>query len=334
MPELAQAAPQPAQAAEPVEVMEVPAGNSEEYAEWRLSGNLPKKAPAQAAPQPAKTEKSPGDATDPAVKTAPKAPEKRRPDIEERFRAYSEQIRQLRQELQEAKATRNPSQEPTTYAEWRKAFSPNKWTEEYLQKNTEATLEEAIQAMTDYTWDVRETFDKQAQEGKRRLEASQKALDDARKTYANFDEVAGPAVRALMEADAGKRLNPEVGKRLNGSKFLPHILYILGGSEETLSRFLEVAGTNPDKALDALSDMEYESRKALEKGRSSKQEGAILTQPKPQVTPPPIDIPARASGAMDESERALEAIEKGDPNAFLRWKRSEDRKDLARRRGV
>jgi hypothetical protein len=36
---------------------------------------------------------------------------------------------------------------------------------------------------------------------------------------------------------------------------------------------------------------------------------------------------------MDEEARALSAHERGDPNAFRTWKREQDRKDLARRRG-
>ena len=317
--------------AEPVEI---PKSGTESYAEWRLSGTIPEK-PKKADPAPAEKTES-GDAADPAAPKGVEKPAKRRPDVEARFKTFSDEIKKLRQELDEA---RNPKkqevQTPRNYEDWRSGFKVKAWTDAYAAQNPNASWEEIQDALTDYKADVREAYRNAERETENRVKQVSSRLNEARRIYSDFDSVARPVLTDLLEADGKKEIDPFISRMINDSPFLPHLLYVIGGSEETRADFAETVRRDPRKAAWLITNMEDSISKELSKKSSSSEPAKTTAQKEPPRTAaPPIEIGSRGGVTMDESERAMDAMKKGDLNAFAAWKRAEDRKDLARRRGI
>lgn len=314
--------------------VEIPQSGTDGYAEWRISGTIPEK-PKKAEPAPAEAKES-GDAADPAATKGVEKQAKRRPDVEARFKAFTDEIKKLRQELEE---TRNPkkqeTQTPRTYEEWRGGFKVKAWTDAYAAQHPNASWEEIQDALTDYKADVREAYRNAERESEARVKMASSRLNEARKIYSDFDSVAKPVLTDLLEADSKKEIDPFISRMINDSPFLPHLLYVIGGSEETRADFAETVRRDPRKAAWLITNMEDSISKELSKKSSSNEPAKPSTQKEsPRTAAPPIEIGSRGGGPMDESERAMDAMKKGDLNAFAAWKRAEDRKDLARRKGL
>jgi hypothetical protein len=335
-----QAAPSPA-------TVELPASGSAEYAEWRATGNLPEKPKTTetASVDPSKETKADDAGPSAATNTQEQPKTKRRPDVEARFKQYSDRIDRLERELQEARAPKETKAEsspakPATYQEWRESFKPTEWTNQYIAQNKDATWEDAQAALADHMADRREEFRATEQQIAQQRQTVGKKLSEARQRYQDFDSVTSPFVKEMLKPDISR----EVFGVMNDSPVLADLLYVIGGDEASKNDFLEACRSNPSKALRVALLMEQDIVKELGKGKTSAvrdDKGQFTPEVKaapakkgPEAAPnPPIEIHHRGGGEMDESERALSQIERGDSNAFRDWKRAEDRKAMARRRG-
>jgi hypothetical protein len=335
--------------------LEIPSSGSREYAEWRATGELPKPKPAAPATADAPKETKADDAGSSAAKETQEQPKtKRRPDVEQRIQdltqRHKDEIARLTRELEDARrpkdAKADPSpakvEQPQTYKEWREKFKPTEWANRYVAEHKDATMAEVSAALADYMGDVRDQYRTVEQQITTLRQSVGQKLSEAKERYQDFDSVAGPVLQDLLKSDISR----EVSGVLNDSPVLADLLYVIGGSEQSKQDFLAACRSNPSKALRMALLIEQEINAELTKGTekpTDRNEKGQFTKPVesapakkgPEDAPaPPIEIGHRGGGAMDEAARALQAAERGDANAFRDFKRAEDRKALARRRGV
>lgn len=339
--EVASSTPQPEAS------LEIPRSNTPEYAEWRKSGNLTKTEPVPADSTPANEDTD--DVADSAAKDTQEKPSKRRPDVEERFKKLSDELKSVRTELEEARKPKTqadpspaPSQ-PQTYQEWRKEFKAPKWIEDYAKANPEATYEDASAAMADHLGDMRDQFRMlETQRSAQAKELTDK-VEAARSRYGDkFDDVLQPTANRI-NADAD--INVNVKAMIGDSEVIADLIFTLGSDPEYLSEFIKLAKSKPGQALRRIAVLENGIIEQLAKGKSEprndKGQFAAAEEVKPpakrgpeSAAAPPLEVGSRGAGSMDESERALQAIERGDGNAVRAFMQAENAKDLRRRRGV
>ena len=342
MAEETQAAPSPAAVAEAP--IEIPRSGTSEYAEWRVSGELPEK------PKPSEAAAPPDDAADSAATTTQEKPSKRRPDVEARFKEYTARIDKLERELNEARQpkTEKPAEsspaktQPETYSDWRKEFKPSQWVEKYGKDNPEASYEDATAAMADYLGDVRDQFRSIETQRETQKKSFMTQVEESRKRYGDsFDQTVAPTAQTIQ---ADKAISPVVKQMLTESEHLPDLLFTLGGDSEAFKSFLETAKTSPGKAIRYIAKLEAgiadelagkgseASSERNDKGQFTAKETPVKRGPE-SAPDPPIELGSRGTGTLSESDRALKAAEAGDPKAMRAWMEAENRKDLARRKG-
>jgi hypothetical protein len=331
------------------QTFDIPRSGTPEYDEWRNTGNLPEKDKP-------KTEEA--ASSDPSKEaTSEEAPEsepgkhtqesRRKPGAEARIGELTSRVKQLEKDLedarrpkQETKADPSPAK-PANYQEWRKEFRPAKWIEEYASQNPEASYEEANAAMADHLADVRDQFRNFEQQQNAQQQSLNAKVNEARARYGErFDEVLQPTLNTIV-SDAG--VNPNVKAMLNDSDVIADLIYTLGSDSATLAKFLSMAKSEPGKAIRYLAVVENGIIEELSKNTARNDKGQFSSEketPAPakrgpeSAAEPPISIGNRGAGTMDESERAFQAIGRGDAKATRAWLDAENAKDLRRHRGV
>lgn len=324
------------------ETIELPKSGTSDYAEWRMSGTIPEKeAPkpkADPAPAPKENAETSGDPAAPK----PQEHTRRRPDAEARIKELAAESKRLRAELDALKA---PKPEPTKPVQQQAQYTRPKPTTEDKQdgKPKYTTYDEFVEDLSDWKAEQRIVAQAREQEQKAQTKALQDELAKARTRYENFDDVLTPTLNAIVSDNA---VSPAVKAMLNDSEVLPDLIFTIGSDAKDLASFLQMAKTNPGKALRYIARVEGLIEEELSKGTiaaerdatgkfASKPEPAAPAKRGPESAPePPLEIGSRGAGPMDESGRALSAIERGDPNAVRAWIRAENAKDLRRRRGV
>lgn len=357
MPDVEIAAPSAAPAVE-TPSFEVPRSGPE-YDTWRKTGALPEKKtePVKpAVPAAADTSKETPSGAD----EAEIAPDTDRATTQDEPRIPKSRLdkeiakrRQLERELEEARrssttpkaepspAPAKPSQ-PQTYADYRKAFSPSKFIEEYAKANPEATYEDANAAMADHLLDVRDHFRTIEQRVNAEKQALESKVSDARSRYENFDAIKSSFLSAVVSEQGTPLIPLQVLGIINDSEVLPDLLYTIGSDSAEMQKFVDMAKTNPNKAIRYVARVEELIQQELSKPRNSNGQFASPKEAPPapakrgpeSAPEPPIEIGSRGSGPVDESERALKNVERGSSKDFRAWKEAEDRKELARRRGA
>lgn len=315
-------------------VIELPKSGSHEYAEWRASGILPIKEQPKAESAPA-----PEESADSAATGKQERPSRRRPNAEARIKQLADENKRIKAELEEVRRPKETKAEsssarPQTYQEWRKTFKPSKWVENYGKENPEATYEDANAAMADYLGDVREQFRTVEQQRQSQTKELNDKVSDARARYGEkFDEVLQPTVNKIV-SDPG--INPNVKEMINDSDVIADLIFTIGSDSKTLNDFVAMAKSNPGKALRYIAVLENGIIEELANGKSVEEtKSEIPAKRGPESAPePPIEIGARGSGTMSDSERAFQAITKGNANATRQWMEAENRRSLARRRGI
>ncbi len=335
--------------------VELPSSGSSEYAQWRATGELPKAQPKPADPasadapketttEPAKAKPAPG--TEPGKSTQES---RRKPGAEQRIGELTAELKQLRRELEEARkptktqADSSPAKasQPQTYKEWREQFKPTAWAERYVEQNKDATMAEVSAALADYMAEVRDQYRTVEQQLTQQRQSVGQKLSEARQRYQDFDTVAAPVLQEMLKPDVSR----EVFNILNDSPVLADLLYVIGGTEQSKQDFLEACRSQPSKALRIALLMEGDIVRELGKTKEAPRSEAgkdartaeeqVPAKKSPENAPaPPLEIGHRGTGAMDESERALSAIERGNENAVRDWLRAENAKELRRRRGA
>lgn len=304
---------------------------------WDSEGNPTLSKPPKAAPAPADKPKeaTPDDAPDSAgKKTQEQQRNKRRPDVEERFKSLTDENKKLKAELEEArrpketKAEPSPAKpaEPRNYGDWRKAFKPTEWTAKYIEEHKDATWEDAQAALADHMADKREEFRTLEQQTNQRLQTVGQKLAEARTRYQDFDSVAAPVIQDLLKPG----VSPQVFDILNDSPVLADVLYVIGGTEKSRTDFLEAAKSNPSKAARIALLIEQEVVAELKKGKTAiekaetKEDAPVI--PKPRAPKPPSEVGGR--GAVQE-DSLISAAKAGD---FRSFEAEQTRRALASRR--
>lgn len=337
------------QEASSASTLEMPRSGSQEYAEWRMTGELPESKPkiADAASADApKVEKSAVEETENAGEPeAPRKQEHKSRSAEQRIKQLVAENKRIQAELAEARQPRESRQadpapakhQPQNYQEWRKAFQPSTWINDYAKANPESSYEDATAAMADYLGDVRDQFKASESQRSKMVSEMEQKVNDARARYGeHFDEVLRPTVDRIVQ-DPG--IAPAVKGMVNDSEVVADLIFTIGSDPKTLSDFIQLSKTNPGKALRYIAAVEAGIEAELEKtasgqSQTAKQESAPVKR-KPESAPePPLEVGNRGNTGRDEADRAFDAIAKGDQNATRAWLNAENAKALRRRKGI
>lgn len=326
--------------------LDLPRSGTAEYAEWRVSGTLPEKPKTEpAASSPADTEKAPkADATaSPATK---QESTEYKPKTEKRFQELLSERDRLKAENEALKAPK-PATEPAKPVQQLQQTAQREPTVE--DKNQDGTFkyktyEEFVKAQA--RWEVRQELAEQRQRETEQTKTQELLVkvNDARTRYGKekVDEIIFPTSNAIRD-DAAIPL--AVKAMIGDSEVFPDLIFTLGSDKAEFASFLQLAKTEPGKALRRIANMERLINEELSKGTAAAGRDAngkfTAAQPStpakrgPESAPaPPLEIGHRGTGTMDPAADALSRATKGDPKAFREWKAAEDRKALARRRGA
>lgn len=322
-------------------------------AEWLKTGKkpeAPKKQESAPAEESSDAEEEPSDGESAAAPEAANTqePKPKRSNAESRIKELLAENKRLKEE-----ASRRQAEPPAKAAE----SQPAKPAESDLKppvrpKPEDFTGDDAWEryeeARDKWHEDVADFKAKQAVAEDRKAraeEASQKAMqsrvEEARKRYHDFDEKAGPAVRAIFE---DKAIHPAVQQLVNASPVFTDLLYVIGGNEADMADFLSSAKTNPVEAIrktvlleqlvmeeikkggksdkDAPKETEGETQERDASGRFKAPQTKISSAPRPTK-----EVSGRGAAPPDPEEAARQ---RGD---FRGWMKLRNARDLARMKG-
>lgn len=325
-----------------VESFEIPRSGTSDYADWRVSGKLPEAKP--------KTEEAASSTVEETTQTkqqetAPPKPKAK--TAEQRIAELESTIEKIRKgaNLETKKPESSSASDPKPAAPQHTRPKPTSEDKTADGKPKYSTYEDFVEELADWKAEQREAARDKEALNRSETESFKKKVDEARNRNEGFDQVMNDAMPILSGAD----IPHEIKARLNDSEVLPDLIFTIGGDAAQLAEFTHMAKTNPAKAREYIAVVEHFISEELAKaaivprdapakgadGKFVKAEPVTPAKRGPESSPePPIEIGSRGSGAMDESARALSAIERGDGNSVRAWMKAENAKDLRRRRGV
>lgn len=297
--------------------------------EWRKTGRTPepkvpvvetKAAPSTAedvsvdAPAPESSPASEADSTQ--DKSKPKR------NAESRIRELVAETKRLKEQL-EARTQTPAESSPAPKPEPVQAEAPQKPKLEDFKtwEEYDAAKDSYYESMAKYesTQAVqRDREERSQQEQRSRVEAQ---LAEARKRYADFDEVAEPARKGIFE---DPKVHQAIKVMANDSPVMTDLLYAIGGNADDLESFLKIAREKPTEAIRRLVIYEKLTMEALEKAQ------AKVTTPEKRETkapPPPTELAGKGTTPVDEVEEARKAAE-SDPRKLSAWMDAENRRAL------
>ena len=317
----------------------LPKSGTTEYAQWRVSGDLPEIEP-KAESAPAAVE--PGEATTPPVQE--RTEKKRRPDAEARIKTLTDEAARLRAELDEARKPKEQSKPKLVEPQYTR---PKPTVDDKVEgKPKYATYEDFTEELADWKAEQRMADYEKRQTAKAQMAETQKKIDAATARYENFDEISRPFVKEMLDSTT---IPIAVKQMVADSEVWPDLIFTIASNAEDRAEFLQLARTQPGKALRYIAKVESLIEEALsgnvprgtpERARS---EDGTFVKPEPvapakrgpeSASEPPLEVSNRGAGVMDESGRALSALKAGNPNAVRDWLKAENAKDLRRRRGA
>lgn len=345
---------------------ELPQSGTREYAEWRMTGELPEK---EEAPKPKTAESATADATEETSTSdagASEAPSKkqenpghRKPGAEQRISQLTAENKRIKAELDALKSGKQtasaakPAETTTPAKTPPQPFTRPKPTVDAKKADGTpmyATYEEFTEDLADWKAEQRIVGMERQRQAQEQQKALQSELEKAQARYgANiYEETIKPAGNAIMSKTQGV-----VRQMVNDSPVLSHLLYTIGSDPEDLAAFIEMANSNPRKAIKYLAETERLIEEELEKETTTQAAAAAVPERKPNgqfvpksestapakrgpesAAPPPLEVGGRGAGPKDESTRALSAIANGDSRAFRDYMRAENAKEMRRRRGA
>jgi hypothetical protein len=182
-----------------------------------------------------------------------------------------------------------------------------------------ASYEDYIEELSDWKSEQRIAQTERARAEKEALTALSQKVNAAKERYTDFDEVIKPAFAAVTDPAV-----PEVVRALIGeSDVFPDLLYTIGKPEE-LSKFVEMARTNPGKALRYIALTESLIHEELEAPAKTKVDDKPAEPEKTRAPKPPAEVGGRGSTPVDAEEAALKA------NDFRKLKSEWNRQELAK----
>src|SRR6185312_16303360 len=162
-------------ASSPAEVADVFNGQEvslSEFSKYREDGTVPERfkpaepaesAPADAPEETAETEDEPESEPEAEAQEQPQKPAS---PAEKRIKQLLAEKKELQRKLEAAAKPTQPDSStaqapraPQNYQEYRQAFKPSAFIEEYGKQNPDATYEDANAAMADHLYEVRKHFD-------------------------------------------------------------------------------------------------------------------------------------------------------------------------------
>jgi hypothetical protein len=336
--------------------LEMPKSGSQEYAEWRVTGDLPEPKPKVADTAAADTPKeaiSEGDEpeSDGVAEPPKKLQEHKGRGAEQRIKQLVAENKRIQAELAAARTPRETAQTdsstakqaPQNYADWRKEFRPSAWIEEYAKKNPQSSYEDANAAMADYLGEARDYFRNAEGERSKMAQGLEKKINDARSRYGEqFDEVLSPTIDRIVQDN---RIAPAIKEMINDSDVIADLIFTIGSDSGTLADFIQLSKTQPGKALRYIAAVERGIQEELDKTASRSENGQFKTttaekeiapvKRSPESAPePPLEVGNRGNSSRDEADRAFQAIAKGDSSATRAWLKAENAKEMRRRRGI
>ena len=316
--------------------VEIPRSGTPEYAEWRVNGSLPEPKVEDSTPSdaPKETTSDAGESETPKPQEHSERPKK--PGAEQRIKELAAKVKRL--EAEAAARTPEPARPQPVQQQPQGQRAKPTVDGKNAQGKPYADYEEFMEDLADWKAEQRVAqYQRQQQEQAQRAEV-EKRIQTAKSRYENFDEISRPFVKSFVD-DAAIPMPVKV--MVSESEVWPDLVFTIAGDAQEAAKFLEMAKTEPGKALRYIARVEGLIQEELGKGTPGRDANGKFVKPEsapakrgPESAPaPPIEIGNRGAGTMDDEARALSAHERGDPNAFRVWKQAQDRKDLARRRG-
>lgn len=318
--------------------------SSEQREHWNKTGDIPETPEAQdSAPadkKDAKEVKPEPDGKSAAEPGTAKTQEKQRKpgeklNAEERISQLSGQVKELKTKLEERDRAREAATQPPAKVE-----TTEKPTQSELKapvkpkiddKNADGTakfktFEEFDEAKDKYFEDLTDFKTKEAlrqADQERAQKASEQVLNqqmtEARKQYADFDEVAGPILKSVFE---NKEIHGAVKQAINNSPVLPHLLYGLGGNQKQLDNLVALSKSDPIEAIKRLGAIEDLVIQELAKASGAKDQGGDAdagkkspVETKPRAPKPPSEVGGRGTAPEDALVAAARANDFGSFDA-------------------
>lgn len=310
-----------------------------QYDSWDEEGNPTLSRPPKASPKKEAAESAPADkpkaatsedAADSAAKKPQEKPSKRRPDIEERFRQYTDRIDTLERELAEAKKPKETKADSSPARPVQPQYTRPKPTVEAKDDKGNpkyASYEDYVEDLADWKAEQRIAAAQREQRQAQELQTLSGKLEEARARYENYDSVAKPVLTELFKPNAAPQ---QVLNKLGRSPVMADILYVIGGTEASKNDFIAACKDNPDKALDMVYLLEQEVMAELKKARtkpaSEEHRDDTPASPKPRAPKPPSEVGGRGAVAEDT---LISAAKAGD---FRSFDAEQTRRALASRR--
>jgi len=262
-------------ASSPAEVADVFNGQEvslSEFSKYREDGTVPERfkpaEPADPAPADAPEEKVETDEpdSDPEAE-AQEQPQKPVSPAEKRIKQLLAEKKELQRKLEAAAKPTQPDSStaqapraPQNYQEYRQAFKPSAFIEEYGKQNPDATYEDANAAMADHLFEVRKHFETIEQRVTAERDAVNAKATAARERYENFDEIKDTFLGKVLVEQPNGTVIPAIPLQvlalINDSDVMPDLLYTIGSDEAELAKFVEMAKSNPNKAIRYVTKVE------------------------------------------------------------------------------
>ena len=256
-----------------------------------------------------------------------KPPKKDKPTAEERIAQLEATIERIKREAGQ-KSDVKPAAEPSAA---KPAEAPKELKAPVKPKLADFTgpdpyekYEEAkdkyFDELTDYKSEVKLRQFRQEQAQAEQQRQFQQQLEEGKKRYADFEEKARPAAKAII---ADQEIIPAVKQAVAGSDVLMDLAYVLGGDQAKLEQFIAIAKSDPVKAIKYIGKLEDGIRdeqakaKVSDKEPDSKKETPV--QPQPRAPRPPAEVGGRNTATEDPDKSAARS---GDTKAaFAEWDR-------------
>jgi len=319
-------------ASSPAEVADVFNGQEvslSEFSKYREDGTVPERfkpaepaesAPADAPEETAETEDEPE--SEPEAE-AQEQPQKVSP-AEKRIKQLLAEKKELQRKLEAAAKPTQPDSStaqapraPQNYQEYRQAFKPSAFIEEYGKQNPDATYEDANAAMADHLFEVRKHFETIEQRVTAERDAVNAKATAARERYENFDEIKDTFLGKVLVEQPNGTVIPAIPLQvlalINDSDVMPDLLYTIGSDEAELAKFVDMAKSNPNKAIRYVTKVESLIAEELAKpkettvrGEDGKFKSSAPEKPKTQAPKPPSPVNSGGtSRGFDPNDESL-----------------------------
>lgn len=298
----------------------------EQRDEYRKTGNPPAlpKTEDSASSEEKKQIEDPADAASPAKPQEQGS--KGKDKTEKRFQELLEERKALKAEVEALKSSKAQSEAPKPQPAQTQSAQQEPTPED---KNADGTLK--FKTYEEYTkalarWEVRQELAQQQRE--QQLEAQQRDLkskvDAAKSRYPDFDQVVIPATNAFV---SDQSISPVVKQMVGESEVMTDLLYTIASNAEEMSKFTEMARTNPGKALRYIAITESLIQNELEGKPQTTAPTTAPVKPQTSAPKPPSEVGGRSSTPADAMEEALRS------NNYRAFSAESTRRALARLKG-